>query len=116
MQKTILSAVTATTTGDAIDISNVENVSIHILAASISSGNGVFTVLGSNDGTNFKALSTLIDNAATVGTRIASKTLSSNTSDIIFLGNDTKPRYIQVKVTVTTDGIYSAFVSGDKKL
>lgn len=116
MKIAALSSVVATTTSATINIENLENVSIQIIGASISSGNGVFEVLGSNDGTNFKELSNLIDNSTTPATRVASKTLSANGNNILFIDNSMKPAMIQVKVTRTTDGTYSAIIAGQKKI
>lgn len=115
-----INAVTVTTSGTATDVSNLENMSLQFTAASISSGNGVFTVKVSVDGVNYVGYNMLIDNVtnsnAQNNTRVASKTLSSNTSVIV--GLDTLSigfKSIQVICTVTTDGSYSATLFGNKK-
>jgi hypothetical protein len=111
----LLDGVTATTTSRAINLNNFENVSVQVLASGISVGNGVFTVLGSNDGVNYKALYFVDNAAAALGTLVNSKTLSANGSDVVYLHNSMLPEFIQVKVVVTTDGAYSCFVRGNKK-
>lgn len=114
IEKTALDEVTVTTTSDPINVAGYKRVGIQILASDISSGNGVFTVEASNDGTNWKAVNTLIDNVSNTNaqmlTRVASKTLSANGSDFVYLDNFVGLKAIRVKVAVTTDGKYSAFV------
>ena len=79
----------------------------------------MLTVLGSNDGTNYTAITfvdpTLTNTNAQTLTRIASLTLSSNTSKIGVIENLFKFEFIKFTVTITTDGTYSVFVTGDKK-
>jgi len=74
----------------------------------------------SADGVNFVAYNMLIDNVTNTNaqnnTRVASKTLSSNTSVIV--GLDTLSigfKAIKVICTVTNDGSYSAILFGNKK-
>jgi len=43
-------------------------------------------------------------------TRVASKTLSADGSVLVFLENIMSVKALRVKVTVTTDGTYSAFL------
>lgn len=109
---TALSAVTATTTSEAIDVSMRTKLSLQFTAASISSGNGVFSVSVSNDGTNFVTYNRLTTNVTNTNgqtdTRVASVTLSSNTSSIVFFPVGDYFRYIKVTCTVTTDGAYTA--------
>lgn len=107
---TALNAVTSTTTSSVYDISMRSNISLVFLAASISSGNGVFTVDMSNDGTNWVTGIAMIDaTSATATTYVTSKTLSSNTTAGVYLPNSGF-RLMRVKVTRTTDGAYSAFL------
>ena len=120
MQITLLNAVTATTTGTAVDVSSLENLSLQFTASGISSGNGVFTVKVSVDGTNFVAYNMLIDNVTNTNaqnnTRVPSKTLSSNTSVIVGLDSlSIGFKAIQVICTVTTDGSYTATLFGNRK-
>lgn len=120
MQINLLNAVTTTTTSTNFDVGNLENMSLQFTATGIASGNGVFSVKVSSDGTNFVTYNMLIDNVVNTNaqnnTRIASKTLSSNTSAIV--GLDTLSigfKAIQVTCTVTTDGSYTAVLFGNKK-
>jgi len=117
MQKVALNAVAATTTSDGFSVENLKELAIQLIAADIDSGNGAFEVHGSLDGTNWVTLA-VIDNLATTNsetlTRVTSKTLSSNTSVMVFLDPFVKPKLLRVKVTRTTDGTYSAIVFGTK--
>ena len=114
IEKKVLDAVTVTTTSDPVNVSGYKRIGIQILASAITSGNGVFTVEATSDGTNWKALATLIDNVANTNaqqlTRVASKTLSTNGSDFLYLDNFVAVKAIRVKATVSTDGACSAFV------
>lgn len=113
--ETLLDAVTADTTGDGFDVSQRSAKSIQFIAASISSGNGVFTVDVSNDGTNWVAYNRLTDNLTNTNgqsdTRVASCTLTTNTSKIYFFPEGDHFRYIRAVVNMTTDGAYSAVLS-----
>lgn len=106
---TMLSAVTATTTSDAQDVSKRQQIVIQFIAASITSGNGAFTIDGSNDGTNWVTGISFRDAKATASTTwIVTKTLSANSSEAAFVPAGF--RYIRVVCTRTTDGTYSAII------
>lgn len=115
-EQILLNGVVATTTSDPFNVETFSKVGLQFLAAAVSTGNGVFTVEGTIDGINWVALSVLIDNAANTNvqglTRVASKTLSSNTSVLVWLDSFLGLRAIRVVVTRTTDGTYSAFAIG----
>ena len=117
-QQTLLNAVVATTTSDPFNVEGLNRVGLQFLSASISSGNGVFTVEGTIDGANWVALNVLIDNVTNSNvqniTRVASKTLSTNTSVLVWLDNFLGLKAIRVIVTRTTDGSYSAFAVGSE--
>ena len=106
------SGVTDDTTGEAFEVGDRKKLSIQFIASGISDGNGVFTVEVSNDGTNwivYNRLTTNVTNTnAQTDTRVASVTLNSNTSSIVFFPVGDHFRYIRVKVDVTTDGTYKA--------
>lgn len=114
-KQTLLDGVEATTTSAGFNVEGLKRIGLQFLA-DITSGNGVFTVLGSIDGTNFVALNTLIDNVTNTQsqqlTRVASKTLSTDTSMLVWLDIFVGLKVIKVKVTRTTDGTYSAFLIG----
>lgn len=116
MQTVLLNAVAATTTSTPVNIENLDDITLQFFAASISSGNGVFTVDGSNDGINWLTSIAFLDAVATaVGTFKASHTLSSNVSGAGYL-KDCGFKMIRVVVTRTTDGSYSCILSANKKV
>jgi len=79
------------------------------------SGNHVFTVTGSIDGTTYVICNKLIKNIANAIseglTRVASVTLSANGSELVSLDleNDSF-HYIKVTATKTTDGTATAII------
>ncbi len=83
-----------------------------VLSSAITSGNGVYTVLVSNDGTNYAAYNRITSNVtntnAQTDTRVASVTLSTNTTNFLFFPPGDTFQYLKVVCTVTTDGSYSA--------
>jgi hypothetical protein len=112
---TALNAVEATTTSAAINIKYAKKVTFLFTRASHSSGNHVFTVTGSLDGTTYVALNKLITNAAATNAQTQAKaanvTLSANGSTLVSLDleHDT---YEDIKITATetTDGVATAVV------
>lgn len=115
MTKNLLSAVTVTTTSAGENVEHFENLTLQFIATGISSGNGVFTVDVSNNGSDWIAFNMLIDNVTNTNgqtlTRVASKTLSSNANVVVALDGFSW-KCIRVKCTVTTDGSYTAILSG----
>lgn len=95
-----------------VDVGDSMKYSIQLIASGIVSGNGVFTVQVSNDGTNWLAYNRLTTNVTNTNvqtdTRVASVTLSSNTSAFVFFPAGDHFKYLRVNVDVTTDGTYSA--------
>ena len=111
--KKFLDAVIVTTTSDPFNIEGVQKMSIQILAANITSGNGVFLVEVSNDNVNWITFNKLIDNLVNTNAqqlvRVASATLSANSNKVYTLDLEHDVyKYMRVKVTRTTDGTYSA--------
>lgn len=110
--QTLLNAVTATTTSAPFEIGSAVGVSLQFVASAITSGNGVFTVLVSNDGVNYIAYNRLVSNVtntnAQTDTRVAAVTLASNTNAIVFIPESDAFKFIKVVATRTTDGTYSA--------
>ena len=88
--------------------------SIQFVAGSVTSGNGVFTVEVSNDGTNWIAYNRLTTNVtntnAQTDTRVASVTLSSSTNAVVTIPETDNFTFLRTKVVPTTDGVYSAIV------
>lgn len=110
----VLNAVVATTTSAAQDVSMRVKFSLQFIATSVTSGNGVFTVDVSNDGTTWTPYNRLTTNAtntnAQFDARVASVTLSSNGSQFAFFPVGDHFRYLRVTATRTTDGTYSAIL------
>lgn len=108
----MLNAVTATTTSVSVPVDNAERLSIMVLSSGISSGNGVFTVEVSNDGSNWATYNRITSNVtntnAQTDTRVASVTLSTNTTNFLFFPPGDTFAFMRTKVTVTTDGTYTA--------
>lgn len=84
--------------------------SLQFVASGITSGNGVFTVEVSNDGSNWVAYNKMTTNVTNTNgqtdTRVASVTLSSNTSAVVSLPENFA--FYRVKCVVSVDGTYSA--------
>lgn len=95
------------TTGPAVDVSERQQITIQFRGASISAGNGVFSIDGSNDGTNWVTGLAMHNMTQTAGqTNVTSATISSNVSSMFSV----QPgfRYIRAVVVRTTDGTYFA--------
>lgn len=114
----VLNAVTVTTTSNVVNIANNRGVTLLFTAASISSGNGVFTVDGLVGGRWITGIPIIDGNVSNTNaqnlTRVTSATLSTNASKVYHLDPHQGFEAIRIKVTVTTDGSYSADVSGQK--
>lgn len=110
---TPLNAVTATTTSAVISCKGAKRITWFFKRANHSSGNTVFSVDVSIDGTNFVDYNKLISNVANSNvqdiTRVASVTLSSNTTEMysMDLTNDVIDS-LKVTATETTDGTHTA--------
>lgn len=128
-----LDAVTATTTSSKFWVGGAKRIGIMIRAAAISSGNGAFAVKGSlqplgdgiatpdaynnptgGGGVTMTALNTLIDNVTNTNgqslTRVNGKTLSANGDAFLWLSPETLTNWLEITVTRTTDGTYSAWI------
>lgn len=85
--------------------------SFQFIASGITSGNGVFTIQVSNDGTNwvdYNRLTTNVTNTnAQTDVRVASVTLNSNTSSVVTIPETDNFVAYRAKVVPTTDGSYS---------
>lgn len=114
---TPLDAVVTTTTSDPINVTQAKKITMLLTRASHTSGNGIFTVLGSINGKTgtYTPLNSIIQDLTNINTqdytRVASITLSSNTSVLAALDiqhNDFT--HIKIKTTRTTDGTQTAKV------
>lgn len=96
------------------DVSKRQKMSLQFLASAISSGNGVFKVYVSNDGTNWVQYNRLVENITVADAHnaslVGSVTLSSNSNKIYFFSPGDHFRYLGVSLAVTTDGTYSAIL------
>lgn len=115
---TLLNAVVVDSTSDGIIVGDRERMSLQLIAANITSGNGVFTVEISNDGgTTWVPYKRLITNAnktnAQTDTGVTSITLSQNGSDFLFFPPGDHFEMLRVKVGQTTDGAYSAILHSE---
>ena len=112
---TALNGVTASSTSNAVGIGDYRQVSFQFIGASISSGNGVFSVQLSNDGTNWTTYNRLVSNATNTNsqtdTRVASVTVSANGASFAFKPTDDVAKYARVIVVRTTDGAYSCVMA-----
>lgn len=113
----VIDAKTADFTTEALQLlRGAKKATLFVKAASISSGNGVFKVQGSYaaDGT-YVDMNILIDNVTNTNaqtlTRVASVTLSSNTTKAYALDLEhfTLP-FMKVDLNMTTDGTYDAWL------
>lgn len=110
----LLNAVSATATSNWVGVQNAGRISIQYLASGIVVGNGVFTVEISNDPTNLGAtaynrLTSNVTNASNANdTRVASLTLSTNTTNFVFIPPGDTFGYFRTKLAFSTDGTYSA--------
>lgn len=106
------------TTSKVMNTNFLTNITFQIVGAGISSGNGVLTVLGSNDGVNYVAISFIDPTPANTNAqnliRLTSLTVSSNGSKIGAIEDTAKFEFIKFTLTWTTDGTYSVFVHADK--
>jgi hypothetical protein len=130
---TALNAVTATTTSTKFWVGGAKRIGLLYRAAAITSGNGAFTVKGSvepydigngpadafgnklgGNTVTVVALNVLVDNLINTNvqnlTRVNSKTLSANGDAILWIEPDFPVNWLEVTVTRTTDGTYSAFI------
>jgi hypothetical protein len=130
---TALSAVTATTTSSKFWVGGARRVGIMLRAAAITSGNGAFAIKGSLQdygdangtpeasgnrtggvGVTMTALNVFIDNVTNTNaqtlTRVNGKTLSSNIDAFLWLSPECLMNWLEITVTRTTDGTYSAWI------
>lgn len=109
---TPINAVTATTTSSAIPIAGAKRITLALIRADHASGSTAFTVTVSLDGTTFVAYSKLISNVTNTNaqtlTRVASVSLSSNTTSVVSMDLQ-HDCYLEMKViaTETTDGTHT---------
>ncbi len=111
--KTLLDAVTATTTSEEIVIAGAKKVSFMFTRAAHAAGTSTFTVEVSLDGTTYVAYNKLISNVTNTNaqtlTRVASVVLAANGSTYASLDLDHDAIYsMKVTATEATDGTHTA--------
>lgn len=114
LEKTALSAVTATTTSSPISVANIQNIGISITSAGVSSGTGTLSIDVSNDGTSWETDVAFISSISTTpATRVVSLATSGDAdTKFAYLGADFGAKLIRVKCTRATDGNYTVIVFG----
>jgi len=109
-----LTSVNSTTISDAVDIGGAKKVVLVLQRTNHSSGNTVYTVTVSVDGTVYIPYNKLITNVANTNgqqvTRVASYTSSSNESVLYTLDPMDCFQFVKVTATITTDGRANAWV------
>lgn len=111
-----IDGATATTTGAAIPLDDATGVSFQFKRSDHSSGNTVWTVNLSNDGTTYVASAGLMTNVANTNSqtpiRVASVTSAANETVIYVLDpiQAQSFKYLTVTATETTDGTHNAWV------
>lgn len=118
MRQTVISATTVTASG-ILNSNNLENVTFQIVCTGHTSGSGTLTLLGSNDGQTYTAISFVDPTAANTNAqnliRITSLAANSNAGFVGVLENTFKFEFLKFTVTVLTDGTYSVYVHADEK-
>lgn len=101
--------VTVDTTGTKFDVSLRSQIVVQFRCADHTSGNGVFSIDGSNDGSNWTTGLAVQDLTATASaTYVTSKTLNTNSTAGVKVPSGW--RFIRAIVDVTTDGTYFAYL------
>ena len=110
----VISAVTATTTAQAVNIEGAQKVTLVCTRADHGSGSSAFTATVSADGTNYADYKKWISNANNTNsqaeTRVTTLTLSGDGTDFLTMSPEDVFKDIIVKVTETTDGTHSAYL------
>lgn len=100
-----------------VGLKNAKRVTIFVKRADHSSGSSVLTASLSPNGADYVATNKLIDNVTNTNaqtlTRVASKTLSSNTTVFLSLDPDDTAEFLKINVTRVTDGTNNCWVVVD---
>ena len=107
----LLDAVTVSTTGSLYDVSKRDVKSVQFIASGITSGNGVFKIQVSNDGTNWVEYRRLIDSTTTTANLYyGTSTLTTTSSALYLFPQGDYFRNVRAVCTITTDGTYTAIL------
>ena len=122
MRQTVINAATLAGGSPATGVMNanyLDDITFQFNAVGIVAGNGVLTVLGSNDGVNFTQIAFVDPTQANTNaqnlTRITSLTLNASGNKVGILDASFKFEFLKFSVAITTDGTYSVFVHANKK-
>lgn len=114
----IIGPFTATNSG-VLNTNFLENITFQTIGSAISAGNGVLTLLGSNDGVNYTAISFIDPTPANTNAqnfiRLLSLTVSVNGSKVGAIDNSSKFEFLKFTQTITTDGTYVIYIHADRK-
>lgn len=113
--KDAIVAATATATSEEIVIAGAKKITLALTRANHSAGSTAFSVEVSLDGVTYVAFNKLISNVTNTNaqslTRVASVSLSSNTTTFVSMDLENDAFYtMKVTATETTDGTHSAKV------
>jgi hypothetical protein len=112
---TLLDAVAATTTSDALVIAGAKKATLYFTRASHGSGSSAFSVTVSGDGATFVPFNKLITNVTNTNaqdqTRVGSVSLAANGTEMASLDLSVDAVYaMKVTATETTDGVHTCKV------
>lgn len=112
----LIDRVTSTTTSRGVGVDNAGRVSIHLIAAGVTTGIGTFTVdVSNNGGANWETYQRLIPNLTGTNSQtdayVTTKVLNATGSSMIFIPPGDTFELIRVGVaTVAANGTYSAYL------
>ena len=108
-----MDSISQTQTLGTSGVAGYRRLGLQFKLANVVSGNGVFKVQGTTNGTDWTYLA-MIDNLANSNsqtpTRVLSKTLSANGNVLMHIDEGLSLRAIRVSATITTAGSYSAYL------
>jgi len=111
--QTLMNSISQSSTQGTAGVAGYKRLGIQFKLANVVSGNGIFKVQGTVNGTDWSYLA-LIDNLANSNsqtlTRVLSKTLSTNSNVLMWVDEGLSLRAIRVSATISTDGSYSAYL------
>ena len=110
---TLMNQISKSSTLGTTGVSGYRRLGFQFKLSNVVSGNGIFKVQGTTNGTDWTFLA-MIDNLTNTNsqnlTRVLSKTLSANSSVLMWTDEGLSLRAIRVSATITTDGSYSAYL------
>src|SRR3990167_5472844 len=108
--QTLMNSISQSSTQGTAGVAGYKRLGIQFKLANVVSGNGIFKVQGTVNGTDWTYLA-LIDNLANSNvqtlTRVLSKTLSADSNVLMWLDSGLSLRAVRTSVTRTTDGDYT---------